>query len=182
MRRILTCRDMPETLRVKAYEATMLNILLCESWALKEADPWSLEACHHTFLRSLLRISMLDVKECRIRNESIRDHLGCHSLQQHMELRRARWLEKIANMPSARNPRKVLVAWTPQPRPVGGPKQTIRHGYAATVESSLQFSNSGFDSWLKAARNHHEWANQVESSLQLESGTYKPFKKRRLMF
>ena len=175
---------MPEILRVRAYEATVLNILLfgCESWALKEADRRSLEACHHTFLRSILRISMLDVEECRIRNESIRDHLGCHSIQQHMELRRARWLEKIANMPSSRNPRKVLVAWTPHPRPVGRPQQTIRHGYAATVESSLQFSDSGFDSWLTTAKNHPEWAGQVERSLELESGICKPFKKRKLMF
>ena len=184
MRRTLTNHDMPDTLRVKACEATVLNILLfgCESWALKEADRRSLEATHHNFLRSILRISMFDVKECRIRNDCIREHLGCNSIFQHMELRRARWLEKIANMPNTRNPRKILVAWTPQPRPVGRPQQTIRHGYATTVESSFQFPNSGFDSWFNAARNHHEWANQVEQSLQLESGIYKPFKKRRLMF
>ena len=61
-------------------------------------------------------------------------------------------------------------------------QQTIRRGYAATVETSLQFPDSGFDSWLNTAKNHEAWADQVERSLELESGIYKPFKKRRLMF
>lgn len=40
MKRVLQSMDIPEPTGVRAYEATVLNILLhgCESWALKEAD------------------------------------------------------------------------------------------------------------------------------------------------
>ena len=181
MRRMLTCKSLPERLRVKAYEATVLNILLygCECWALKESDRSKLEACHHRFLRSILQISMLDVKENSIRNETIREQLGCHSLHTHMELRRARWIEKIANMPESRNPRKVFITWTPQSRPTQRPQQTIRHGYATTIEKSLNFQDSRMNSWMPTAKSHKLWAKQVEQSLNLPDGTYKPFKLRR---
>lgn len=40
MKKILQSNKVPEKLRVRAYEATVLNILLhgCESWALKKKD------------------------------------------------------------------------------------------------------------------------------------------------
>ena len=122
---------------------------------------------------------MLDVKENSIRNEYILEHLDCQTLLQQMELRRARWLEKMSNMPANRNPRKVLISWTQQKRPVGRPKQTIRHGYATTVVKSLGFDNAGLNSWMTVAKDHSSWAQQVELHLELPTDTYKPFKQRR---
>lgn len=52
-------------------------------------------------------------------------------------LRRARWLEKLANMPPYRNPPKFFVSWIPNPRSRGRPQQTIRHAYATTMEFNL---------------------------------------------
>ena len=60
---------------------------------------------------------------------------------QSMELRRARWLEKLANMPATRNPRKTLITWTPQPRPAGRPIQTTKKAYAHTLEKELNLSS-----------------------------------------
>ena len=56
-------------------------------------------------------IDLRDVKEHGIANEQVREELGnCYSIEQIMELRRARWLEKIAKMDETRGPRKILVA------------------------------------------------------------------------
>ena len=182
MKRVLKDEKIPVKLRLRAYEATVLNILIfgCESWALKEEDRRKLEACHHMFLRSILKVSKREVREYHIRNETIREELGCYSLHQSMELRRARWLEKLAKMPATRNPRKVFVSWTPKARPIGRPTQSIRHGYATTVETSLGFQNSNFNTWMGVAKNHQQWANRVEKYLGLRPGTYKKFKIRRL--
>ena len=75
--------------------------------------------------------------------------------------------------------RKVLISWTQQKRPVGRPKQTIRHGYATTVVKSLGFDNAGLNSWMTVAKDHSSWAQQVELHLELPTDTYKPFKQRR---
>ena len=183
MKRVLQSMEIPEPTRVRAYEATVLNILLygCESWALKEADRKKLEACHHRFLRGILKISMFDVKEQHIKNTEIRERLNCNSLEQHMELRRARWLEKLALMSTTRNPRKAFVSWTPHPRPTGRPHQSIRHGYASTIKKSLGIPdrNSSFNSWMNMARDHGQWGKHVESALKLKPGSYKPMKLRR---
>ena len=180
MSKLLKDPKLSHRLRIRAYEATVLNILLfgCESWALKVEDRRKLEACHHRFLRSMLNISMMDVKELHIKNSEVREKLGnCYTLTQSMELRRARWLEKLANMPAARNPRKGLIAWTPQPRPTGRPIQTTKKAYAHTLEKELKLS-SDLHSWMPIARDHGRWAELVEKELSLAPGTYKPYKLR----
>ena len=126
----------------------------------------------------MLNLSIYDVKDLHISNAQIREELGCNTLTQSMELRRARWLEKLANMPETRNPRKILVAWTPNPRPTGRPgAQTIRHAYAHTLEKELNIS-SQLKVWIPEARNHENWAQRVEHSLDLAKGTHKPYKLR----
>ena len=100
------------------------------------------------------------------------------TITQMMELRRAKWLEKLSHMQSNRNPRKFLVAWMPNPRNSGRPQQTIRHGYASSLEKNLGFSNSNLPNWIPIAQNHKSWARHVESILQLEPGTYKSRKNK----
>ena len=179
MSKLLKDQNISTKLRVRAYEATVLNILLfgCESWALKIADRKKLEAFHHRFLRSMLNISMLDVKENHITNENVRRDLGnCYTAHQSMELRRARWLEKLAKMDATRNPRKILVAWMPNPRPLGRPFQSTRKAYALTLEN-LDLEPD-LHSWTPTARDNRQWANRVEEKLSLTPGTYHPYKLR----
>ena len=96
-----------------------------------------------------------------------------------MELRRARWLEKIAKMDETRGPRKMLVAWTPQARSAGRPKQTIKRAYADTVTNQLGFENDGFNTWMTVAKDYRTWARNTETQLKLARNTYKPHKKRK---
>ena len=148
MAKLLKDENISRSLRIRLYEATVVNIMLfgCESWALKAQDRAKLEAAHHIFLRSMRNISMLEVKEKHIKNTDIRQQMNnCYSIAQTMELRRCRWLEKLAKMDDSRNPRRLLQAWTPQPRTKGRPYKTIGRSYENTVKDTLkldpEFSN-----------------------------------------
>jgi len=165
-------------LRMRAYDATVVNILLygCESWALRMEDRRKLEVCHNRFLRSMLNITIYNVKDYHITNDQVREELQCYTIEQSMELRRARWLEKLAHMPMERSPRRLLVAWTPHPRPRGKPCHTIKKAFASTCEIL------GIEPNLIAVMpmaKREEWASWVETKLGIRSGTYKPMRKRR---
>ena len=123
----------------------------------------------------MLNLSMLDVKELRISNKMVREELNSYSIMQIMELRRAKWLQKLAKMPKSRNPRKLFVSWIRTRRPTGRPRQTIRHGYAETIETNLGYGegNSSFNNWMEDAADPVTWKNRVEGKLELEPGTYK---------
>ena len=177
MSKILKDQTIPKQLRMRIYNATVLNILLygCESWALKTEDYRRIEACHHRFLRSILNITMRDVQECRIRNELVREELdNCPTAKQHIESRRAKWLEKLSRMPETRNPRKILVAWTPNPRPAGRPFQTINRAYANTLSETLGLSTN-LKEWMPIAQNREKWEQLVEEKTGIKySKTKKP--------
>lgn len=147
MKNLLQNKSIPITLQKRTYDATVLNILLfgCESWALKIKDRDKLEACHHKFLRAMLNLSMMDVKEQRISNKMVREELHSYSIMQIMEMQRAKWLQKLAEMPASRNPRKLFVSWIRTPRPPGRPRQTIRHGYAETLKTFYGKGNTSFN-------------------------------------
>ena len=65
-------------------------------------------------------------------NTHILENTGLLPLETYVELRRTRWLKKLANMGEKRNPSKLLGSWLPYARrngEPGRPQQTIRHAY-----------------------------------------------------
>ena len=114
MEKTLCNQQLQVCYRIRIYEATVLNILLwgCESWALTTELRRNLEVCHHRFLRRMAKINIYDVMEHHISNDEIREKLGhCKTIHQAMELKRAKWLQKLATWDYNRNPRKLLKAW-----------------------------------------------------------------------
>ena len=91
-------------------------------------------------------------------------------------IRRARWIEKLANMKSTRNPRKILHAWMPQARPTGKPNQSIRKALAD--ELRLLGTTSELKTFIPLARDKYTWSDMVERSLGLAPGTYIKYKQR----
>ena len=135
MEKTLCDQKINPSIRVKIYEATVVNILLwgCESWALTEKLREKLEVYHNRFLRRMAKINTHDAKENHITNESVREALNCRTLHQSMELKRSKWLQKLALSGYDRNPRKILKAWLPDvPRPVGGPQQSTKKSHRNT--------------------------------------------------
>jgi hypothetical protein len=173
-------REIPIKLRLRTYQAIIVNLALwgCESWALKEDDRRKLEVFHHRCLRRMLNLTIYEVKEQHITNKEVRKRAGnSYSMQQMMELRRCRWLEKLSKMNDKRGPRKILAAWCPTARPTGKPQQTIRHGYATTL-TTLGFTSTLLEDWMTVAKNVQTWARRVEWKLGLVPGTYQPKKLR----
>jgi hypothetical protein len=77
----------------------------------------------------MLNITIYDVQEIHITNIKTREMMNeSLSITQMMELRGARWIEKISHANKSRNTTKLFVSWLPTPRPSGRPQQTIRHG------------------------------------------------------
>ena len=126
----------------------------------------------------MLNITIYDVKEQHISNREVRKRMGSYKMEQTMELRRARWLEKISHMGADRGPRKVIVAWTTNERPKGRPQQTIRHGLATTITDHLDLPTAKMNDWIKLASDNKKWGEHVESKLKLAPSTYKPYAKR----
>jgi len=87
MKRVLCNEDIPAKLRVRLYDATVINILLwgCESWALTAELRRKLEVCHHRFLRKMVNITIYDVKDNHISNEQVREELTCYKFHQSLE-------------------------------------------------------------------------------------------------
>jgi hypothetical protein len=88
-----------------------------------------------------------------------------------MELRRARWIENLGHMTDKRAPRKILLSWTPHPRPTGRPQKTTRHALAQTIQN-LGASTKLAD-WIPLTKTK-QWARTVETNLNIKKGTYTP--------
>ena len=82
MKRVLCNKDIPAKLRVRLYDATVINILLwgCKSWALTEELKRKLEVYHHRFLRKMVGITIYDIKDNHISNEQVREELTCYKI------------------------------------------------------------------------------------------------------
>ena len=84
-----------------------------------------------------------------------------------MELKRSKWLKKLANYDYSRNPRKLLKAWHyNMPRPVGRTQQTIKKSLSNTLTKSLGLSDQ-INDWMEIAKNKLSWNKTVNKSLNL---------------
>ena len=97
-------------------------------------------------------------------------------LEAYLELRRARWLEKLSHMNHTRAPRLLLGSWIPHSRRnglAGRAQNTIRNAYACTL-SKLGYTekNLKFKTWMSDARDRNSWSNRVEHFLGLKKGSY----------
>ena len=106
--------------------------------------------------------------EQHIKNDTIREKLGnCRTLHQTMELKRSKWLEKLANYDYSRNPRKLLKAWHyNMPRPVGRTQQTIKKSLSHTLTKSLGLSDK-LNDWIKITKDKILWNETINRNLNL---------------
>ena len=72
----------------------------------------------------MVGITIYDAKDNYISNEQVREELTCYKIHQSLELRRARWLEKLAQMNDNR-----------------GPKMHCVHGFTTNQESKAVNNN-----------------------------------------
>ena len=119
-----------------------------------------LEAFHHKSIRKILGINMHQVKEERIKNETIREKfLGIRPIADFIAERQLRWIGKLARMDENRLPKQLMTAWCDKPRPRGRPQQTIRNCYVKAIQRILpSVSESALTSeWIHLAEDKQQW-------------------------
>jgi hypothetical protein len=136
--------------KINLFNAIVINTALwgCESWSLSSSSKQKLEAFQHKALRRILKISIYEVAEFRIKNSTIR----CYALHSphiidKIHARQLIWLGKLAKMSTENVQRKMLACWTNNKRKPGRPQLNIRNSF----EDSLKklFPNLPQDSELK---------------------------------
>lgn len=174
---VFRSKDISIDIRRRIYVAIIINTLLwgCESWPLTVANRRKLDVFHNRCCRRIMNLTIYDVMaDHSFTNAYVRKETGILPLHSYLELRRARWLEKMSNMHSERIPRKLLGAWLPHARrnsTAGRPQQTIRHAYAETLRK-LGFDNTNFQTWMEEAKDRNIWAKRIEHYLNLPAGSY----------
>ena len=91
-------------------------------------------------------------------------------------LRRARWLEKLANMKQDCTPHMRLGAWIINPRRNGTAdrsQQSIRHAFVNTLNTSLGFINTDLVSWMEVAKSREILGKGIEYFPRLPEASYR---------
>ena len=170
--------DIDVQIRKRIYIAIITNILLwgCESWALTSEERRKMEVFHTRCCRRMLNITIYDVMaNHELTNKYILHELNMLKLESYMELRRARWLEKISHMEAMKMPRKLLGAWINQARrngKFGRSQNTIRHAFADSLRTLSFSGNFQFADWMEEAKDREKWSKRVENFLHLPDGSY----------
>ena len=156
MKNVLTNNTLDTKIRIRVYDATVINILLwgCESWALTTEHLRQLEVCHHRFLRKMAHITIYDVKELHIKNREIRNKMGCYNIDQIMELRTICRLDKITRIKIEQFQRQFIHAWTDQSRTNRRPQKTMKQAFCKTLQN-LNI-NTHLNQWITLA-NKPKW-------------------------
>ena len=127
----------------------------------------------------MVGITIYDVQDNHISNEQVREELNnCYTYHQSLELRGAGWLEKLALMSCKRGPRNALLSWIyNEPRKHGGQQQHIITSLSNTLIDSLHFKNDQLNDWMSEAKlDPKQWANRIETALNLVPKSYLTFK------
>jgi len=107
------------------YKSCVLTILLwgSETWALSKTDESRLEVFHHRSIRSILGISMLEVRDERIHNDNVR--VRFNNTPPLRDILRSRKLLHLGNIAQSRRVASMtLSTWINRSRPKGRPRCT----------------------------------------------------------
>ena len=190
LKKNLFCNNkIPLHIRRRLFLATTVNQLLwgCESWAITTVIRRKLNTFFNKCVRFVLRISMYEIKEKRIHTYELLEKFdNILSLDKILDMRRARWLEKVLHMDasdgeSTRLPRKLLCSWTnSSKRPLGRPEKNTRASYCDLAyglfklkkENNQLKSKLTFDCFYQTFHMKN-FGRLVEQYLDLGAGTYK---------
>ena len=106
------------------FMAIPVNLLLwgCESWALRKDLLLKIERSVNRNIRCILGINMTEVMEKHIKDKQIRAMLNnIPSMQTFIDVRSMQFLGKLIRGKVDLPPRKLLIAFIPNPRKVGRP-------------------------------------------------------------
>jgi hypothetical protein len=165
-RSIFRSRWASQESKTQLYIGAVLPTLLfgCESWLLDPGSWKKLTSFHHYCVRSMCRLSRLQVQERRIDSTQQLRKLHLQPIDYYIHRRQLRWFGDIARMHPSRLPRKMLLARplsdgiTP-PRPAGRPRPTAE----STLQAALEWAGIKPSKWATLAQDATEWRSTVDS-------------------
>ena len=125
------------------FIATIVNILLwgCKSLTLHAAELKKLEVFYHKGIRHILNISRMKQAMDHLKNEDLCKILvNIAMLQETIEERRLDWLGNVARQLDTNLPKRLLTAWTSNPRKNCGQKLTLRDSNATAINCMLTYN------------------------------------------
>ena len=186
----------PFELRMRFYKAIVVNILLwgCESWAIQSKEVQALRVFQFRCLRTILKINVMH----KVSRATILKMCQVQDIIQTMDLRRARWIEKLSYMDFTRCPRLLFGCWLYGRvyHRDSKPLKTIGHSHTDSLRrigeaSFLERGVAAKVPFLKRAGSitvtpriyplfrlvqSKDWPLMMEKHLGLEPGTYITFK------
>ena len=110
--------------KYRIFMAIQINLLLwgCEGWALRKDLLLKLQRCVNRKVRSILNISMTDVKDNRITLDNLRAMFNdIPRVESLVDARMMKFLGTILRSNVSHPPRQILISFIPKTRPVGRP-------------------------------------------------------------
>lgn len=121
----LTRPEVSVNTKYRIFMAIQINLLLwgCESWALRKDLLLKLQRCVNRKVRSILNISMTDVKDNRITLDNLRAMFNdIPRVESLVDARMMKFLGTILRSNVDHPPRQILISFIPNTRPVGRPQ------------------------------------------------------------
>ena len=146
--------------------AIPVNLALwgCESWALRETLIKKLEVFFHRSIRRILGISITQVIDKHITNDSIRMRF-CHipSIRHQIAKRRFPLLERSFRNSNNQIPTRLLTVWCDCPRRRGAPLQNNKNNLVKKIQLIVPSaaSDGRFSSWVFYALNGSYWNHLI---------------------
>jgi hypothetical protein len=171
LKHVLLGRTLRLKTKINLFNAILMNTVLwgCESWTLSTSSKQKLSTFQHRSIRRILKISIYEVVENRIKNSEVRSKFNnAQHIITTIKTRQLIWLGKIAKMNMNRIPRKLLACWTKSKRKPGRPQLNIRNTYAESLETVFPAISKNIDlqDWLPALAKP-DWEQKVKKWIKL---------------
>ena len=149
--------------------AIPVNLVLwaCESWALRETLLKNLEVFFHRSIRRILGISIMQVIDEHITNDSIHMRF-CHipSIRHQIAKQQLPFIGKVVQNSDNQISTRLLTAWRDHPRRRGAPLQKNKKNLVKKIQLSIPSvaSDGGLSSWAFHALDSAHWNHLSPSS------------------
>ena len=146
------------------FRAIPCNLLLwgCESWALRQSLLDSLEVFLHCNISQILGISMVKVREMKIKNTQARSkfyNIPC--IMSQVAFRQLSYVGKIFQREGTHLPTRLLTTWCDHPRKRGRPLLTHKMSLVRNLRLIIPevYKGGELSSWGFHALNTGHWHN-----------------------
>jgi hypothetical protein len=178
LRRFFNDRDVCIPSKARIYDAFITNTVLwgCESWAMTKPIKDQLKKFQHSSIRSILQVSMNQVKEEHITNYAIRKRFdNVPHILDVITKRQIQWLGVIALKDSNSVQWRMLSSWTKHKRE-NGTQINLRHTYVAALRQVLgedKVDKKGtLETWMQTARVKGHWKIAIKYWWERKQAVY----------